>query len=148
MKKILRGLLLAAMALIALTACDKNNPQPSGGTSSGGGTNDWYILNHYSEIPDGMGGYIVNPNVGVTGPDKLLDFRADGTVWFRISSVPTAEPAYWGDHGTNPAGVKFITQGAGSQAYIYLLINETSTTRYYTYDTGIGLVYYFNIKKV
>ena len=99
---------------------------------------DWYIYEMYAKY-DGTDTPI---NLMGNGPDYRLDFRADGSIYLYILSVPGSTPAFWGTY-TNST----ITLGSGGVGSIDFQIINQSSTILEAKKTDNGVSYFLTLKK-
>jgi hypothetical protein len=139
----MKNLFAFFLAVLLLFSCKKetnNNTTTNNTNQTTTSKNDWYIYEMY-------GVYDEDPNstpiiLSGSGPDYRLNFKTDGTIYLYLSSVPSAQSAYWGSYTTST--ITFGSGGAGSLDF--QIISQTSTTLK-AKKTDPGISYFLTLKK-
>jgi hypothetical protein len=141
-KKYLFLIIVAIVFSCKKEETNKNTNTTSGTTGNNTVTpvskKDWYIYEMYAKY-DGTDTPI---NLMGNGPDYRLDFRADGSIYLYILSVPGSTPAFWGTY-TNST----ITLGSGGVGSIDFQIINQSSTILEAKKTDNGVSYFLTLKK-
>lgn len=87
--------ILVVSTILLLGSCNKNNPKST----------KWWIYEYY-RFHQGEPGSI--QSLALTGPDQILDFRNDGTIYYSQKNVAGSKPTYWGIYTDST-----ITLGSG-----------------------------------